>query len=191
VLVVSLIQTPWGHFILRYIASVGQSVISHDPVRRLFAFFKGMALADLTPWIGPALFIGGGVLTTLASLPALRLALATRHWPLVPGRIVVSRPVTRSVSSSDGRDEIQQASITYVYDVAGRRHQGCNVIAAGWGRPGRSAVLRYPKGAACSVAHDPAQPRRAVLEPGVHGIHCVFPAMGLVFVLLGIAMGAA
>lgn len=150
-----------------------------------------MALANLTAWIGPALFIGGGVLTTLASLPALRLALATRRWPRVPGRIVESRLVTRSVSSSDGRDDILQARITYLYDVAGRRHQGRDVVAGQWGRPGRSAVLRYPKGAACSVAHDPAQPRRAVLEPGVHGVHCLFPAMGLIFVVLGIAMSAA
>jgi hypothetical protein len=46
---------------------------------------------EYTSLIGPALFIGCGLLVLLAFLPALRMARATASWPLVSGEIVASK----------------------------------------------------------------------------------------------------
>jgi hypothetical protein len=139
-------------------------------------------------WVGPLLLIAAGLAMTFASWPSLREALSSRRWPVVPGRIVASRAVTRRVTSGDGTDDVRSAHITYTYDVAGRRHQGRRVVA---GRIGSlfatRALRRYRKGDACRVAHHPGRPQVAVLEPGVHAVHLLMPAFGLVLLALGLA----
>ncbi len=148
-----------------------------------------MTTVDYTGLIGPALFIGGGLLVLFAFLPALRLARATASWPQVPGEIIASKVVTRSVSGSDGRDEVRQARITYRYEVAGRSLQGNRVVAGPLGvLCVRRAVRRYRKGDACRVAHHPQRPQVAVLEPGMHFVHWLLPAVGLLFCALGLLM---
>jgi Protein of unknown function (DUF3592) len=144
---------------------------------------------EYTSLIGPALFIGCGLLVLLAFLPALRMARATASWPLVSGEIVASKLVTRWVSSSDGRDEVRKTRITYRYDVAGRSFQGNRIIAGPLGvLCARQVVRRYRKGDTCRVAHHPQRPQVAVLEPGTHFVHWLPPAVGLLFCGLGFYM---
>lgn len=148
-----------------------------------------MVSAEYTGLIGPVLFIGAGLLVIFAFLPALRLARASASWPQVPGEIVASKMVTRSMSSSDGRDEVRNARITYRYEVAGRSYQGQRIVAGPLGVLfAKRVVRRYPKGKACRVAHHPQRPQVAVLEPGVHVIHSLPLLMGLLFCALGFVL---
>lgn len=148
-----------------------------------------MGTFTYTALIGPLLFAALGLLVLLAFLPQWRLARASAAWPRVAGEIVASAAVKRRVSTSDGVDETLSARITYVYQVAGRRHQGNRVIAGPLGVLfARRAVRRYRKGDACRVAYDPARPQSSVLEPGLHVVHWLFPAMGLLFLALGVWM---
>ncbi len=133
--------------------------------------------------LGLLLFGTSGLLLLGWSLSILRQAWATRCWPQAPGEIVASRRVTHWVSSENGRDAIQRAHVTYRYEVAGRYFQGRRVWV---GPPAMAAVgatlRRYRKGQACRVAYDPQRPQVAVLEPGVHALHWLLPAVGLLFV---------
>jgi hypothetical protein len=137
--------------------------------------------------LGLLLFGTGGALLLGWSVSILRQARATRHWPQAPGEIVMVRRVTQWVSGENGRDAIQRVRLTYRYEVAGRHFQGRRVRV---GPPAMAAVgatlRRYRKGQACLVAYDPQRPDVAVLEPGVHALHWLLPAVGLL--LLGLAL---
>jgi hypothetical protein len=140
-------------------------------------------------WLGPLLFIAAGVAVVRFAWPALSEARESRRWPVVPGRIVASAMVTRSVTTGEGTDEVRSARITYAYEVAGRRHQAHRVFAGRLGPLFAGGVLRrHRKGQRCRVAHHPLRPQVAVLEPGVHAVHLVLPGLGVVLLALGLAL---
>ena len=77
--------------------------------------------------------------------------------------------------------------VTYRYEVAGRQFQGRRVRVGPLAIASVAATLRrYRKGQACRVAYDPQRPHVAVLEPGVHSLHWLLPAVGLLFIGLAL-----
>jgi hypothetical protein len=97
----------------------------------------------------------------------LRHGYRSRSWPTVPGVIRASE--IRLGRTSGAERPSMDVHIEYEYTVGGERLVSDR---AGFGSPlrvkgMRAMVDRYPAGARVSVAYDPADPRRAVLEPGI------------------------
>ena len=89
---------------------------------------------------------------------------ASAGWPKAPGRMItgsIDRPMHRP------RDYTLQ--FRFEFTVGGRRHEGTQINAGDVMDTSRFAELqnRYAAGRMVSVAYDPADPSRSVLEPGV------------------------
>lgn len=99
---------------------------------------------------------------------------ASRTWPTVPGTITESRIERHRHHHIDStfRDDTitEQAKIEYHFEVDDHVFWGARIAYDGaLGRlSAREAVARYPYGTEVTVAYDPADPRRCVLEPGFH-----------------------
>jgi hypothetical protein len=101
------------------------------------------------------------------------------------------------VTAQDDGDEGTQdgAEVAYECAPAGIPRRGrrvCYGRTAGLARRGIAAAIaaRYPVGAAVSVAYDPAEPDRSVLEPGVHLGDCLArAAFGLALIGFGAGFG--
>jgi hypothetical protein len=122
-------------------------------------------------------------------LSEIALASRSTHWPRTVGRIEQSNV---KVEEDEGRAYI--AAVTYSYLVDGQSYTGDRVSfgpvwkhAVEWWA--RKTVGVYEPGSAVTVTYDPANPRRAVLRPGVlrsavgGAIFCVIVAGGAFAVL--------
>lgn len=105
--------------------------------------------------IGTAMLAWNGV--------ALWWAISSEEWPKVVGHVSGSEAVHHADDSS--------INVTYRYEVNGRQYAGSRIRFGGSSR-GRLAVqwtaADYRPGRTVQVAHDPSNPERSVLEPGVH-----------------------
>ena len=122
---------------------------------------------------------GGGLLFYGARL--IRQGHASRSWPTAPGVVRASR--IRVGESRGSSRPTRSVHIEYAYAVGGEERVASR---AGFGEPltdegMRAMVTRYPEGARVSVAYDPADERRAVLEPGVQGTAYWAVFVGAVF----------
>lgn len=92
---------------------------------------------------------------------------ASRDWPSTPGTVESAQVAMRSEGNER---KLFAAQIRYRYDVAGRSFAGERVSFESGPSPNRglaeAIVQRYAPGSAVRVFYDPAQPQRAVLEPG-------------------------
>ncbi len=98
-------------------------------------------------------------------------AVASRNWTAVPGTIVRSRVEENTrTSRRGGASTSRAAAVEARYAVAGRTYRTDRVrfeyLASGGEEDARATVARYPVGATVTLRHDPADPARAVLEPG-------------------------
>jgi hypothetical protein len=96
---------------------------------------------------------------------------ASRTWTTVPGTITQSRVEQFHHRDDDGDDTVtEQAKIEYHFEVDNRVFWGGRVAYDGaFGKLSAwQTVDRYPSGATVTVAYDPTDPRRCVLEPGFH-----------------------
>lgn len=94
----------------------------------------------------------------------LGYARASLAWPVVPGKIVVSR--VSSFTDDDGTTR-HTADIEYRYHVGNTEYSSTVVVLGGHNYHPHSVVKRYPVGKPVVVSFDPQWPGRAVLEPGV------------------------
>jgi hypothetical protein len=115
---------------------------------------------------------------------------ASRAWPSVPGTITRSRVERVHHLDDDGDDNLtERARIEYHFEVDNRVFWGGRVAYDGvfsrlsaW-----QTVARYPDRAAVTVAYDPSDPRRCILEPGFHRSMTVTGLLGSA-VLLAVAL---
>lgn len=99
----------------------------------------------------------------------------TRHWTRALGRVVESRVRLLTEAEPDEKDSPRWGIvIRYAYEARGQRHESEQVwigssTAAVYGEegPARAWVERFPAGGVVTVWFDPANPRQAVLVPGV------------------------
>jgi hypothetical protein len=122
--------------------------------------------------------IGFGLLALGAS-PILE-GIQSLQWPAVEGRILYSH--ARTASSPE-------TLLWYEYSVGQVRYMASKYRTGGNATPFRSvaqaAAKRYPVGRKVMVCYDPADPQRALLEPGVWWGNFVLPAIALL--VLGVA----
>ena len=112
-------------------------------------------------------------------------AAQSRHWPTVPGNILQS-----SLPSQPNRQHPSLTPVvTFSYVVDGCPYTG-NTIAPGLGVQNRDIsrtfLDKYPAGAVCTVAYEPANPAHTCLEPGVH----VYSFLHLLLGMVGFCFGA-
>lgn len=96
------------------------------------------------------------------SVGMIALSRDSVDWPTAPGTVVASELDTRGEA---------KPAVTYTWEVGGVRHESTRIGFDVFDKPGgrglaRTRVERYPVGAAVQVYVDPADPGRAVLEPG-------------------------
>ncbi len=117
-------------------------------------------------------------------------------WPTVSGT-VISSDIRQSSEwerkgIKTGRDRtLYLPNILYNYEVKGNQYRSYRVFIEGavdyLGRGNaRRIVNRYPPGKNVSVHYDPENPQMAVLETGIKFTHLLFPATGILFILLGL-----
>lgn len=108
------------------------------------------------------------------------LARQSRNWPSTVGRVISSK--VQYDPHRLGRTH-GSASVSYEYEVDGRKYSGYRVRFGGWlnANPtsaGRT-VIRYREGSPVSVRYDPRNPRRCTLERRVSRRVWMFLAIGL------------
>lgn len=91
-------------------------------------------------------------------------ARASVDWPKVPGRMI-----SGSIDHPLHQPRNYTLQFRYEFTVDGKRHEGTRINAGDVMDTSRFAELqeRYAAGRVVSVAYDPADPSRSVLEPGV------------------------
>jgi hypothetical protein len=122
-----------------------------------------------------------GTLILLYGANTLYTGWRSPHWPTTDGKILYS--ATRNAGRNYG------AQLWYEYYVQGTRYVAEDYRVGGNSSPfqdvARAAVIRYPVGGAVKVYYDPANPSKAVLEPGLWYGNFILPALGIA--LLGCA----
>lgn len=148
--------------------------------------------------IGFITLVGGaiasiGVFFIVVGIGEWRDGEASRSWPVVEGRVILSRlatHTTRAGSGSSGASTSTFHEIRYEYLVDDVHHKAGRVsfkVAMGEG-DARTRAAAYPEGAIVAVHVDPEDPDRAVLEPGADGWNAVPIAIGGVAVLFPAAV---
>lgn len=127
---------------------------------RLNADTKGrlvglLGLAALSAWISVSLSSN------------LYLSVLSQHWPRATARIISSGVYT---SGSSGESS-WAPGVDYEYEVGGASHRSSNIrylMRTFYDVESAAEVqAAYPVGRQVSVAYDPRNPNRSVLEPGV------------------------
>ena len=101
---------------------------------------------------------------SVALVAAWRQARESTGWPKAPGRML-----SGTIDHPTHRPRDYTLQFRYEFTVDGRRHEGTQINAGDVMDTGRFAELqdRYAAGRMVSVAYDPSEPSRSVLEPGV------------------------
>jgi hypothetical protein len=99
-------------------------------------------------------------------------ARASTWWPRADGEITSAE--LRIDGHHDDGEAMRRAVIQYRYEAAGERHYGERLffgddVALRFRGPAMRRLNAYPVGRRVRVAYDPAEPRLAVLEPGLNG----------------------
>lgn len=131
------------------------------------------------------ILVGGILLVRLLFMR--HLAIASRSWPMVAGRITASRK--EIVRDEDG-DMSYYPIVEYDYVVAG---QACTSSIIKFSLEKDSEVVadhilgRYSPGTMVSVYHHPRKPRLSVLEPGGFShVDLVYFLFSLFFLAVGV-----
>jgi len=112
--------------------------------------------------------IGFGLLVLLFFIGYRRSLMRANAWPVVPGRVTVSRVEERRSTDSGPRHRSYEAIVEYRYEVGGLSFSSRQIalgLRVSGSRAGADAIIaRYPVGAKVDVHLDPANPSQAALE---------------------------
>lgn len=136
-----------------------------------------------------SVFIGAmGLVTLSTGFLNVLAATRTRRWPRVAGTVLSSQ-VELKLGPPPREATLFKARVTYRYTVEGAELQGSQITFDEVETELRSAaeelVSRYRVGTTVQVSHDPADPSKAVLEPGVSGPWVLAPTVGVSLLMLG------
>jgi hypothetical protein len=140
--------------------------------------------AYLFPW--PFVLLGGAAL--YFGVKQWELADQSTVWPKVPGTVQSSQVVWSH--NDDG--STASARVVYTYIVLGRQHTGDKVRFGDYSSSDTShadsLVSQYSPGQKVDVFYDPFDYSKSVLQPGVYGGTYFVPALGAVFLVVGLFM---
>lgn len=114
----------------------------------------------------------------------VRNARASAGWPVVQGVITESE----IEFSTDEDGDTWTPRVAYTYMVNGLSYENYTIkfgeTSYGSERTALEVQARYPIGQTVDVYYDPADPDRAVLEPGISGGSYIVLVTGLIFVVV-------
>lgn len=147
---------------------------------------------DLLRWLRllPLLFILVGALIVFFGRQIMR-ANASTAWPSVTGVVTISE---LGKHRGDDRNDstTYSADISYDYIVNDRDYVNGAVtfgsVQTSDPSLARLVLKRYPVGREVAVYYNPANPRDAVLEPGLHSATWFLPAFGALFFVVGLGV---
>lgn len=128
---------------------------------------------------------------------AVGKARAAESWPTAPGRVVSCRVDVEESTDSDGNGSTwYNPVVTYGYTVGDRELQGTRLRFGNYRsasqKKAEAALAPYAVGSAPVVRYNPQKPEECVLETKKPGpLYLVMAAVGLVFVVVGIAIAAS
>ena len=114
-------------------------------------------------------------------------AKATGQWPSTRGRVVAADVYRRpDTENGSGTEDVR---VAYDYEVAGATLRGNRISVGGSGSGTTKAKLaRYQPGTEVDVFYNPQKPASAVLERKLPGNLILFPIVGTVFFIVGVAI---
>ena len=128
----------------------------------------------LPPIFGVLLLVVGGTALVLFGSVAHSwyLAVVSKNWPAVPGKILYSRLRGGDFAAGRGIVRVKHADIVYRYTVHERDYTAHVDLGFNDEDP-QGTVQQYPVGTAVVVHYNPSNPSRSVLEPrfGLHRTH--------------------
>ena len=137
-----------------------------------------------------ALVAGFGLFLFLKGVGNVRNAIASTHWPKTTGVVVGSEQSQDTTHNrKTGAISTTYATKTTVRYRVNGQEQTTNLIffgqTFGTSNPTEAELqkLRYPVGAAVSVAYNPHAPGVAAVKPGLHADAFWLPGAGLAFVI--------
>jgi hypothetical protein len=130
------------------------------------------------------MLIGGSMVLTWWK--SLRLGRASQSWPRVRGTIVSSELEGYPLQPPSTGMRMRTPAIEYEFRVNGERFTGSMIgVAGASGNAADIAVHKYRKGTEVDVSYDPADPRRAMLQPGVYHDAYAWICIGLFLLACG------
>lgn len=119
----------------------------------------------------------------------LQNARASAAWPSVEGRIT-SADLDHSTDAEGGDSYSPEVVYAYVVDDLSYENEEIKFGENSYGseREAQAILNRYPVGQVVVVFYDPAQPEKAVLEPGVSGGSYIVLGIGAVFVFVALLL---
>ncbi|MEE2641585.1 MAG: DUF3592 domain-containing protein [Planctomycetota bacterium] len=176
----------WSHSILQAkVATINaphQNGLLPLGCRRLFTFF----------WAGG--FILGGLVFAIIGFMGAGEAFQSGSWPSVEGE-VISKKVTRSESrDSDGDTRVSYNPVLeYHFRVDEQIYHGHRLQIAGFSYDSSerawSAINELITDDRCLVYYNPDNPEQSSLTAGFRANHLLFPAIGIICCLVGLAGG--
>lgn len=152
-----------------------------------------------------ALFAAAGAWLLPRGLDVVAEGRASVAWPEARGTVIRSEVVReRATRRRNGTNRVayrDRAEIRYRYEVDGVAYEGDRVRVVDYASrrnrlrlsdPAADTAQRYPLGAEVTVRHAPADPARALLEPGLDlkTSQPLLYALGLFALALGSLVGA-
>ena len=114
-------------------------------------------------------------------------ALSAKNWPTVQGAVLTSNVETSR--GSKGRRSYAP-SITYRYEVDGKRYEGNRIDYGDRGSSSQGKAIaismKYPQGRDVTVHYRKSAPEESVLEVGTSLSNWIVLVMGLIFTVVGI-----
>lgn len=142
-------------------------------------------------YIVPSIFIIIGFVATILILRQRRIAMQSRTWPYVEGKVALSKVEESWSSSSGGRSRMYTPKVIYEYVVDGQSYFGEQISISGsvstsMSRHAEKVVADYPFGASVRVYYDPERPSESALQVGVKPFLYFFLLVGLLFIAFGL-----
>ena len=127
----------------------------------------------------------------LKSWPDYIMAKESKAWPTTSGQILSSEIAT---TSNDKNEKSYRADISFSYHISSKIYQssevsiGSSSMYTSDSSDAYEVKNRYPVGKAVSVYYSPANPGKAVLEPGVNSSILIFLIANLIFLAVGVSL---
>jgi len=136
-------------------------------------------------------FIVVGCYVTMIGIRMCKEARVTWTWPSTEG-IVQGTEIVETCGSGARSGTVFQPVVTYEYSVDGQNYTGKRIMSldiASSAAYARGVIAKYPVGAIVTVYYDSCSPQDAVLRRGNDGNTIGIPAVGIFFVIVGMAVG--
>jgi hypothetical protein len=134
-------------------------------------------------------FAAFGAISVAWSLWKLFQAARSKRWPKADGLVVVSQ--IQQTPDIDG-GFMYRPELSYRYTVNGTKFVASRLrfgapLSLNWSAPAVRITRKYAAGSHVTVFHDPRDPGKAVLEPGVTTLVWLSLAGGVLFLVLAVA----